>query len=85
MSVRRPAQNNAAPNKIILIKLHMGVFFENMPRKFTLHYNLTKPAGTSYEAHFSFVTYLFHFFLERKMFQTKFFLENQKKNFFRFF
>jgi hypothetical protein len=55
-------------------------FFEKLLRKFTYHQNITITTGIYMKNNILFPTYLSQFFLEWKMFQTKF-AEEIKKHF----
>ena len=46
LSVRPPSQNNSAPTGRIFKKFDIRIFFENLPRKFKFHCNLTRATGT---------------------------------------
>ena len=47
--------NNSAPTDRIFIKFHIWLFFENLSRKFTFYYNLTRITGTLHEDHRGFL------------------------------
>jgi hypothetical protein len=49
MSVRLSAWNNSVPAGRILIKFYIWIFFENLPRKFKFHQNMTRITGTLLE------------------------------------
>jgi hypothetical protein len=70
-SVHLSSWNNWAPTERIYMKLCIWVFFKNLLRKFKFHENRTRI--TLYrETNVHFLSYLFQFFLEWEIFQTKF-------------
>ena len=50
------AWNSSVPNGRIFIKFYICDFFENLSRKFKLHYNPTKITGTLHKEAFTFMT-----------------------------
>ena len=60
------------PTKGFSQKLIFWVFFENISKKFKLHFKLTKITGTLHKDHHTFLTYLAQVLLEREMFRAKF-------------
>ena len=56
MFVRRSAWNNSAATGKIFISFDTLLLFENLPRKFRFHSNLTRLTGNVYEDQYSFLT-----------------------------
>ena len=54
LSVHSSAWNNSPPTSRIFMKFGIGVFFENMFRKFKFRWNLTRITGTLHEDRYLF-------------------------------
>jgi len=63
------------------MKLHMGVIFENLSKKFKIHDNLTRIQGTLHENLYTLMITYFRTLLRMRIISDKICTENQNKNF----
>ena len=81
MSVWKSAWENSVPNKWIFMKLDIWVFFENLSRKFKLHWNLTRITGTLLEDQYIFLIISLSIFLIMRTVSEEICRENQNTHF----
>jgi hypothetical protein len=81
MSVCPSAWNNHAPTGQIFMKLDTGLFFENLPRKFNFHLNLTRITGTLPEEQRTCLIVSRSFLLRMRNISDKFCRVNQNTHF----
>jgi len=80
-SVRPSARNNSAPTGRIFMKFYIWTFFENLSRKFKVHYNLTRISCTLREDQYKFLIKSRSFHLRMGNVSNKSCTENQNTHF----
>ena len=71
MSVRQHVTTRLPLDGRIFMKFYIWVFFENLSRKFKVHYDLARKLVPYLKTHIRFSSYLVHFLLDWEMFQIK--------------